>query len=532
MTVILALTMNGSTSVAATGSFTTVRRRDVLGWAAAATAGQLVPRDAWAAKRPGLMGIMSGDPGPTSAVVWSATDRAARLIVEWSSHPRFKNARRVRGPMASPDTGWTARVSLTGLPEGRVYYRAWFEGDRNGRPQSGRLWTPSSRPGDLHIGWGGDVVGQGFGIDLSRGGLRMFEVLRQQDFDLFIHSGDHVYADNPLVSTVKLDNGQTWTNLVTPAKAKVAETIDEFRGQYAYNMLDPSYRRFFAQTPVIAQWDDHETRNNWYPEQHIEDQRYTERSAAVLSARARRAFFDFMPIRREGANKAATSDRDSIYRHLPQGPRLDIFVLDARSFRANNSKNRQPIAGADTALFGRAQLDRLCRALKTARGTWKVIASDVPLGLIIPDGPSRQEGLANGEGPPLGREHELARLLSFIKREKIRNVVFVTADVHYAAAHHYRPDRAVFTDFDPFWEFVAGPLHAGTFGPNRLDPTFGPEVVFSSIPDNLKPNRPPSAGYQFFGGLRIDGQTGQMQVGLHNIMAKQLWSKTLDPVED
>ena len=35
---------------------------------------------------------------------------------------------------------------------------------------------------------------------------------------------------------------------------------------------------------------------------------------------------------------------------------------------------------------------------------------------------------------------------------------WITADVHYCAAHEYHPTRAKFTDFDPFWEFVAGPL--------------------------------------------------------------------------
>ena len=68
--------------------------------------------------------------------------------------------------------------------------------------------------------------------------------------------------------------------------------------------------------------------------------------------------------------------------------------------------------------------------------------------------------------PPLGRELEIADLLRFIKTRRIRNVVWITGDMHYCAAHHYDPARARFTDFDPFWEFVAGPLHAGTFGPN------------------------------------------------------------------
>ncbi len=48
--------------------------------------------------------------------------------------------------------------------------------------------------------------------------------------------------------------------------------------------------------------------------------------------------------------------------------------------------------------------------------------------------------------------------------------------MHYTAAHHYSPERATFTDFDPFWEFVSGPLAAETF-PRKdgvLDQTFGP----------------------------------------------------------
>ena len=108
--------------------------------------------------------------------------------------------------------------------------------------------------------------------------------------------------------------------------------------------------------------------------------------------------------------------------------------------------------------------------------------------------------MANGDpGAPLGRELELADLFRHLKSQLVRNVVWITADVHYCAAHHYDPVRARFTEFDPFWEFVAGPLNAGTFGPNTLDPTFGPEVRFVGIPAGMKPNRPPSDGFQFFG---------------------------------
>ena len=135
-----------------------------------------------------------------------------------------------------------------------------------------------------------------------------------------------------------------------------------------------------------------------------------------------------------------------------------------------------------------------------------------------------------GDGPPCGRELEIADLLAFLKRERVRNVVWVTGDVHYAAAHHYDPARARFADFDPFWEFVAGPLHAGTFGPNALDPTFGPEVRFLGIPAGMKPNRPPSAGLQFFGTLRVDGKTEVLTAQLHDLTGKALYTVDLPPV--
>ena len=170
----------------------------------------------------------------------------------------------------------------------------------------------------------------------------------------------------------------------------------------------------------------------------------------------------------------------------------------------------------------------LKRALLNSRATWKVIASDMPLGLQVPD-ILGFEAWANGDGPALGRELELADLLRFIKYNAVKNVVWLTADVHYAAAHLYDPAQAQFTDFNPFWEFVAGPLHAGTFGPNKLDNTFGPQVKFLSIPNDLKPNRPPSDGLQFFGMVKISGKDEVMTVSLHNLRGEKMYSVDLSP---
>ena len=80
-----------------------------------------------------------------------------------------------------------------------------------------------------------------------------------------------------------------------------------------------------------------------------------------------------------------------------------------------------------------------------------------------------------------------------------------------------RPGKAAFSDFEAFWEFVAGPLNAGTFGPNALDGTFGPQVVFVKAPTAGQSNLSPSSGLQFFGEVNIDAQSRNLTVDLRDL---------------
>ena len=143
---------------------------------------------------------------------------------------------------------------------------------------------------------------------------------------------------------------------------------------------------------------------------------------------------------------------------------------------------------------------------------------------------SRLRAEALGTAPsPSGRELEIAELLSFINARNIKNVVWVTADVHYAQATYYDPGHAKFTDFKPFWEFVGGPINAGTFGPNELDRTFGPELRYVSVAPGMAQNLPPSDGLQYFGLAKIDGRTQAMTVSLHDLTGKSLYRVTIEP---
>ncbi|NIJ13284.1 alkaline phosphatase D [Saccharomonospora amisosensis] len=473
------------------------------------------------AGRPRLThGVQSGDISSHSAIVWTRADRPSRMVVEIAREPSFRGARVVRGPVLSPRTGGTGKVRLTGLPRGtEVHYRVTAE-DLDGRvssePLTGRFRTAPTRRDDVRLVWSGDVAGQGWGINPDIGGMTAYAAMAARQPDLFLHNGDSVYADGPLSETVSLPDGRSWRNIVTPEKERVAQTLDEYRGQFAYNLLDENVRAFAAAVPSYVQWDDHEVVNNWYPGEILDLPQYTEKRVDVLARRAFQAFHEWQPI----DAKAAVDGR--VYRSFGYGP-VEIFVLDMRSYKdANTSDPTRP-----GSVLGSRQANWLVRALASSKATWKIIQADLPVGLVVPDG-SDMEGVSNGlPGAPGGRESELAWVLSEISRRRVHNVVWLTADVHYTAAHHYSPDRAAFGDFEPFWEFVSGPLNAGAFGPNSLDPTFGPEAVFVHAPP--KPNTSPMDGYQHFGEVNVNATTGELTVDLRDGTGAALWSKTLRP---
>ena len=461
-------------------------------------------------------GLQSGDVSTDSGVVWARADRPARMLVEASTTESFKTIRSTVFVDALPETDFTAKALIEGLPAGQdIFYRISFQDHATpmlvGEPQVGHFRTAPSDRRSISFVWSGDTAGQGWGIDEARGGMRCYATMRRSRPDFFIHSGDSIYADCPIPAEQKLPNGEVWKNLVTEEKSKVAETLDEFRGNYKYNLLDRNLRAFNAEVPMFAQWDDHEVTNDWCPGEAF-GYGYSEQSILKLVARGNRALREFMPMR------GTQAEAGRIYRKIGYGPLLDVFMLDMRSYRTANAN------GDGALIFGATQLAWLKRELMNSRATWKVIAADLPIGLISSD------AIALGDGPPRGREHEVADLLAFVKHAGVRNTVWLTADMHYTAAHYYDPNKAVFQDFDPFWEFVSGPLHAGTWGPGRLDNTFGPRALYANGCSNDQgENLPPCYGLQFFGHVAIDGATEVMTVTLKDVEDRDLWSVDIEP---
>jgi alkaline phosphatase D len=482
------------------------------------------PAISWAPDRPQVThGVQSGDVSVDSGVVWARADRPSRMLVEVATSDSFKEIRRAVFVDALPESDFTAKALIEGLPAGQdIFYRIRFQDLSSpailGEPVVGRFRTAPSARRSVSFVWSGDCAGQGWGIDESRGGFRTYATMLGNRPDFFIHCGDSIYADYPIASEQKLADRTVWRNIVTEEKSKVAETLAEYRGNYKYNLLDANLRAFNAQVPTLAQWDDHEVVDDWWPGQPLRRHGYAEKNALLLAARGCRAFHEFMPTRQTWAEPGR------IYRRIPYGPLLDVFMLDMRTYRGPNGARQEETYGPETHVLGPTQLAWLKEELRNSRATWKVIAADLPLGLIS------YEGVAQGHGPARGRELEIADLLSFIRRAGIHNTVWITADVHYTAAHYYDPNRAAFQDFEPFWEFVSGPIHAGTWTPSDLDNTFGPQLVYQKAcarqqGDNLAP----CFGLQFFGHVEIDGATETMTVTLKDVGDNALWATTLVP---
>ena len=513
-------------------------RRGLLRAGAATTL--FTPAISRAADRPTIThGLQSGDVTQNAAVTWARVSQPSRVRVEFSTTDSFKTLLGAGFTDALPESDLTMKRGMSGLPAGQdIFYRVTPQNLSDpsvfGEAAVGRFRTAPADKRDVTFVWSGDTAGQGWGINEAWGGMKAYATMLRHDPDFFIHSGDTIYADGIIPAEAKLKDGTVWKNVVTEAKSKVAETLADFRGNYAYNLLDHNVKAFNAQVPMFVQWDDHEVTNNWWPEEKLTRaehlrKKYTEQFVLPLVARSHRAFHEYMPLVRD------PYEPDRVYRKINYGPLVDVFMLDERSYRGPNGDDRQTEYGPDAYFLGPAQLAWLKRELKASRATWKVIAADMPISIfVVYDGDLNKGSEAVSQldhGKPLGRELEIADLLSFIKKEKIRNTVWLTADVHYTAAHYYDPNQAAFQDFDPFWEFVSGPIHAGTFGPGELDRTFGPQLKYSKAPTAEQgQNTPPTAGLQFFGHVRVDGKTEQMTVTLRDVDDNALWATTLDPV--
>ena len=222
----------------------------------------------------------------------------------------------------------------------------------------------------------------------------IMDSIRDRQPDFFLHLGDTIYAD----------------------RGGIATRLPQFWAKYAANRSDLPSQRLFSETSVYVVWDDHEVADNYDP-------------ADPLAPIGRKAFFDYWPVRQDG------SDPDRIYRSFRWGKAVELFILDTRQYRDY----------ARGTILGREQKEWFLESLSSSTAWFKMIATSVPFSSPNSD---------KWGGFPGERD----QVLQVIRDRRISGVIFLTADVHYAAVSKVPGGLGL-------KEFIAGPL-AATLGVN------------------------------------------------------------------
>ena len=437
-------------------------------------------------------GIASGDVTHESAIIWSRVNKPSIMHVEYANNSLFLNSK-LQTKWIDNTTAFTGHIKLDDLSAATKYfYRVFFSNIDNNITSSSLLGTFKTAPNivisesSISFIVSGDIGGQTFCRKINTG-YSIFEKMRELSPDFYIQNGDMIYADDDCPKQ-RLDGGHNIPgNFFGIADPKVnwnnlTQVRDTYHKHWIYNRGDLHLQNFLKNTSMYSQWDDHEVLDDFgadWSYWNVENQNRIDYKNLVNEGR--KAFLNFSPI------DMNMTDPNRIYRSFSWGNDLDLLILDARSERSRNDvtdtlENNKTMLGAE-------QLIWLKDKLLHSNSTWKVISSDIPMS--IPTGVNSakfgRDGWANGMSldfsSQTGFEKELEKIMKFIDDNNIKNVVFVTTDVHFPIILKYNADMN--GDGDPvnIYEIVSGPLSAFTLGipfaPLLMpDPTFRPTIFY------------------------------------------------------
>ena len=453
------------------------RRRFLTGAAAGAGAIILAPQTAalglTSTKPAGLYrggrfaeGVIAGDPSASGVTLWTRLDGvegAGRVELEIATDKGFRKVvqRTAIATSAKIDHAVKARVAKL-KPYEEYYYRF---ATKTAESHVGRFRTAPPAGSKQPVSFAFFSC-----QDYTHGYYNAHEVLAKGDYDFVVCLGDYIYAET--YHAVGTDKNGLKTGVrndpigkAGPNKDIVREalTLEDYRDKYKLYRSDKSLQKVHAKFPMVMLWDDHEVQDNYAGKPADGGLPPVKRFSAKRKKAAYQAFFESMP-----AFAGAKGDR--LYRSLTFGDTVELIVMDQRRYRAD-----QPCgdgvapACADynqpRDFLGRTQMDWVKQRLAASKATWKILANEVTIMPTKVLGDSYY-GFDSWPGYP----QERAELLTHIQSKAIKDVVFVTGDIHTFITGDVRVAEDSKTAADSVAvEFVAGSITSQGLGETDLD---------------------------------------------------------------
>ena len=437
------------------------------------------PADATARNRFFRHGVASGDPHPTSVVLWTrvtpiaaataGSGRGPRVQVRWqvARDRRFRRIVTQGSFRTGPARDHTVKLEARGLrPATTYYYRFAYDGLRSPVGRTRTAPAASSSPGNLRFG----VVSC---ANLQAGYFSPYRHLAaRDDLDAVVHLGDYLYEYAPGQYGHGYDNTDVRRHVPTHETTRLAD----YRQRHAQYKQDSDLAALHARVPFIATWDDHEVANDQW-KAGAENHQPEEGAYLARRRAAHRAYDEWMPVRM-GAT-VALGDGTALFRRLRFGTLAELSMLDLRSYRDKQSAGPTgETSDPARTITGDAQMAWLKRGLASQSVQWKLVGNPVMIAPVVfpplPQDLTKALNDVTGLLPEDGAQYNVDQwdgytadrheVFRYLADRGIHDTVFLTGDIHSAWASDL-------------------PLDAGTY-PLQSGRSVATEFVGTSVTSN------------------------------------------------